>query len=396
MPKKVLLRPLLRFTAAVFLSLFLKAAPVAAGTLTTLYSFLGGIDGGVPVAGLVQDEAGVLYGVTDQGGPQDCVRPHGSSNRGCGAVFSFSPTAGLKTLVGFTGANGAHGLNTLLLDGTTLYGNTANGGADSDGVLFSVGTDGSNFTLLHQFNGTDGRTPDGTLQPGAGGVFYGITASGGPYNRGVLFSLAPDGTYTILHGFAGGADGADPNILLTSKNGTLVGSAYTGGVKSIGCPSGCGLMFSYAPSTGKYTILHSFDGNTEGGQPSLGSLGPGPTAFGVVGALFSLSRKSGLRLLPFGIDQGGESLSGPALAPDGSLIGVNGNGPNEFSASGVLYREKNGVFTDLWLFSGLSDGRTPAGQPLLGTDGTIYGTTENGGIVTGCTIGCGTIYQYTP
>jgi uncharacterized repeat protein (TIGR03803 family) len=57
------------------------------------------------------------------------------------------------------------------------------------GVLFSIGTDGSNFTVLHQFGaaGTDGTDPRGSVIS-AGGVLYGMTYSGGANNLGTIFS----------------------------------------------------------------------------------------------------------------------------------------------------------------------------------------------------------------
>jgi uncharacterized repeat protein (TIGR03803 family) len=386
-------RPCIALLAALAAS-WLAITPLRAGTLTTLYSFTGGSDGSNPSAGLVQDAAGVLYGATNHGGATQCTPHPGSSVNGCGTVFSFSQTTGFKTLVSFTGPNGEYGANTLLLSGTTLYGNTTNGGSNGDGVLFSVQTNGSGFTLLHQFSGTDGLKPDGTLQKGADGVLYGITASGGPHNEGVLFRLTSSGTYTILHAFTGGADGSDPNELLISKSGALVGSAYTGGKKSLNCPSGCGLLFAYVPATGEFAVLHTFNDVTDGATPYLGSLGTNDVAYGVAGSVFSFALPANYRnLASFNMDDGGDPYSGPALAANGSLIGTNTLGPNGSNSAGTLYQERNGVITNLYLFGGFDDGGAPAAQPLLTASGNIFGTTEDYGA--GCEE-CGTILEYTP
>ena len=55
-----------------------------AGTLTTLYSFTGGTDGGLPFAGLTEDKAGNFYGATNLGGINNC-------ESGCGVVFKLTP-----------------------------------------------------------------------------------------------------------------------------------------------------------------------------------------------------------------------------------------------------------------------------------------------------------------
>jgi len=56
----------------------------ANGKETVLHSFTDGADGGVPVAGLAMDAAGVLYGTTLGGGDATCVN-------GCGTVFKIAP-----------------------------------------------------------------------------------------------------------------------------------------------------------------------------------------------------------------------------------------------------------------------------------------------------------------
>jgi uncharacterized repeat protein (TIGR03803 family) len=173
-------------------------APLATHAQTLLYEFTGGADGAGPIGGVVQDSTGVLYGETSTGGAAGCTSKAGQPSGGCGTVYSFSSTAGLKVLASFTGANGAYGEATLTLVGTTLYGTTNNGGASDDGVVFSVQTNGTGFTLLHQFSGADGKNPTGILRQGAGGVLYGITEYGGAHNDGVLFSLKTNGTYAVL------------------------------------------------------------------------------------------------------------------------------------------------------------------------------------------------------
>jgi uncharacterized repeat protein (TIGR03803 family) len=63
-----------------FLPLFLVASSADAYTYTVLYTFTGGADGGVPIAGLTRDPSGNLYGTTLMGGTS-----------GAGVVFKLTP-----------------------------------------------------------------------------------------------------------------------------------------------------------------------------------------------------------------------------------------------------------------------------------------------------------------
>jgi uncharacterized repeat protein (TIGR03803 family) len=362
----------------------------AALAQTPLYSFTDGADGGEPVGGVVADAAGTLYGEAYIGGTTNCTSKYLPSKYGCGTLYSFSKTLGFKVLQTFTGANGAYGENTPTLVGTTLYGTTNNGGASDDGVVFSVRTDGTGFKLLHQFSGTDGENPAGILRVGAGGVLYGLTANGGPNGLGVLFSLGSNGTFSILHAFAGGSDGINPETLLISSSGTLVGSTFLGGSKSVACPHGCGVDFEYVPASGKYTILYVFD-YTNGGGGSVGSIGPGPALYGNNGqAPYSLTQAKGLvEIGKFAFGEIGTVVSGPLLAPNGTLYGVNGVGDN--TPGGLLYSAANGAVTALSTFGG-NVGENPLAQPILTSTGSLIGTTTEMGLCQDC----GVLWEYTP
>ena len=360
------------------------------GSLVPLYRFTGGADGSDPTGGLVVDTTGTLYGETVHGGAATCTSTSGQPKHGCGTVYSFSKAGGLKVLVSFTGANGAYGGNTLTLSGNTLYGTTSNGGADDDGVVFSVQTDGTGFTRLHSFDGADGEDATGTLQLGAGNILYGVAYAGGPSDDGVLYSLAPDGTYTILHAFTGGKkDGAVPTTLLTGPGGVLVGSTVEGGPYSPYCTGGCGTLFEYDPATGQYAVPYFYGNAGFGGY--IGSIGPGPTVYGNgYSVLYGINQATGATVAGTFL-QGtlGGVGSGPILDADGSLIGVSGPGP--IQPRGQLYREANGVISDLALF-GITSGDDPIAQPLLLPDGRIIGTASGEGRCESC----GTIWTYVP
>jgi uncharacterized repeat protein (TIGR03803 family) len=183
-----------------------------------------------------------LYGMTKAGGGKGGSfnaqgQPFGKKKlKPKGVMFSIDPDGTnytvLHTFFGGAddGATTDHGY--LVLDSNNvLYGMTTFGGSANNGVIFSINTDGSGFTLLHSFVGgaNDGASPLGSLLIN-GTDLYGTTASGGASNEGTVFHIATDGTsFSILHSFADNPDGRKPidNVILL--NGTLYGMTVFGG-----------------------------------------------------------------------------------------------------------------------------------------------------------------------
>jgi len=118
-----------------------ELSPSANGwTYTTLYEFTGGNDGAMPVAGLVLDSAGNLYGVTEFGGIGGCINEQGE---GCGTVFELTNSGSTWTesiLHSFRGDNdGSFPTTNLIIDRLgRLYGTTGDGGEYHRGVVFGV------------------------------------------------------------------------------------------------------------------------------------------------------------------------------------------------------------------------------------------------------------------
>jgi uncharacterized repeat protein (TIGR03803 family) len=153
------------------------------GTMTRLYSFTGGSDGGNPSACLKLGSDGNLYGTTGCS-----IFVYGSVD---GTVFRMTTNGTLTTLVTFNGTNGTDpNALTLATDGN-FYGTTSSGGDSSYGTVFQVTTNGSLTTLL-SFNGNNGAGPN-ALTLGTAGNFYGTTSSGGNSGYGTVFqnSFAP-------------------------------------------------------------------------------------------------------------------------------------------------------------------------------------------------------------
>ena len=250
------------------------------GKGTVLHTFTGGADGSGSNAGLIGDAAGNLYGTTEQGGDSSCTA------FGCGVVFKLNPdTRELTALYAFTdGADGAFPVAGLIRDAAgNLYGTTY-GGGDLDnctfvpgcGVVFKLETTGKE-TVLHTFTGkADGEGPFAGVIRDTAGNLYGTTAYGGdlkcnpPTGCGVVFKLDTTGKETVLHTFAGKADGGSPIAgVIRDTAGNLYGTTQDGGDLKCSPPSGCGVVFKL-DTTGKEMVLHTFTGGKDGSFPDAG------------------------------------------------------------------------------------------------------------------------------
>jgi uncharacterized repeat protein (TIGR03803 family) len=243
------------------------------GTETVLYSFTAGPDGARPRGGLVRNAAGDLYGTTELGGSSTC--PAESS---CGVVFKLSPSGTETVLHTFAGADGANPLAGLIQDAAgNLYGTTVYGGAHGNGVVFelircSSLPSGYEFKVLHSFTGgADGYWPFAGLVRDAAGNLYGTTLYGGVHGEGVAFKVSPTGSETVLYSFTGGTDGSQPLAgLIGDAAVNLYGTTTIGGSAAGVCDNrGCGTVFKLGP-TGTETVLYRFTGGADGLNPSAG------------------------------------------------------------------------------------------------------------------------------
>jgi uncharacterized repeat protein (TIGR03803 family) len=214
-------------------------------TETVRYSFLGGTDGWGPEAGLVRDSAGNLYGTTGGGG----------ASGGYGTVFKLDPS-GIETVL-YAFAGGMDGINPqagVVRDAWgNLYGTTSAGGdlTCNCGTVFKLDTAGTE-TVLYRFTGTDGSVPVAGVVRDAKGNLYGTTSRGGAFGYGTVFKLDKADALTVLHSFTRGADGATPNAgLVFDTAGNLYGTASQGGaVLARSCRGpihGCGVVFEIIP-----------------------------------------------------------------------------------------------------------------------------------------------------
>jgi uncharacterized repeat protein (TIGR03803 family) len=242
---------------------------------TDVHNFVFAPSGEFPLAALVEDNEGNLYGTVFEGGEY-----------GYGAVFELTPAASggwtKKTLYSFTGLqDGGSPFAGVIFDSAgNLYGTTEFGGnQDGDGGYYlSPGTvfrlspaaDGTwTETVLYDFASYagDGQWPLTGLTFDSAGNLYGTTWHGGD-GYGTVFELSPTSqgpwTETLLHTFTGNSDGAGSSGVVLDKAGNLYGVTAYGGdpyCNGLNQPYGCGIVYQLTNNgdgTWTQNILHVF------------------------------------------------------------------------------------------------------------------------------------------
>lgn len=326
-------------------------------TFTNLHSFAAfqngtNSDGANPSAGFAVG-GGTLFGSASQGGASSAgsifsIRTNGTSFTN---LYNFAP------LINGTNTGGAIPQANLILSGNMLYGAASLGGAASVGTLFRIHTNGTGFTVLHNFSpilssaqtNSDGAYPDTGLIV-AGGKLYGAAYGGGAAGSGTVFSINTNGTgFTTLHSFAPvqnntNSNGANPNFYsgFAVADGTLYGTTYNGG------NVGAGTVFSIKTNGTGFTTLHSFNPATDAANPHGGVI---------------LSSN-----LLYGTTYGG------GISNKGTIFQIATNGTS---------------FAILHKFNAALDGANPIAGVLL-LDTNLFGVTSAGG-----TSGNGTVFKYS-
>ena len=306
------------------------------GSLSVLHSFAGTDgDGANPHAGLLEGSDGAMYGTTVVGGttnfgtvfklnkdgtgyrilrkftgaPGDGVQPYGGlletangmlygttafgGSAGRGTIFMLNKDGtGYSVLRSFALMPDATGPYSGLISGSDgfLYGTTPHGGSFNFGTVFKLKADGTGYSLLRSFTGTDGdgKHAFARITEGSDGALYGTTALGGKTNQGTLFTLNKDGSgYRVVHEFNGlDGDGALPSAnanLAVGGDGVLYGTTYSGGFAD------AGTIFQLDANAGGYRVIYQFTGAEEdGANPYAGLIKAGD------GALYGTTLNAGL------------------------------------------------------------------------------------------------------
>ncbi len=402
------------FTAVAALTMTLAAQD------TILYSFYyGTADGLAPYGGLVA-RAGNLYGTCALGGAVG--QPFGSNGTvyELSPASGGGWTEKILWNFGSVAGDGSEPVAAMIFDAKgNLYGTTSKGGANGGGTVFELvaGTGGTwTEKVLYSFGAstTDGVEPGyGRLTFDAKGNLYGTTLKGGANGVGTVFELVAGagGTWTekVLYNFgAGSTDAASPYSGVTfDAAGNIYGTTANGGAFSCSTFGTCGTVYQLKPGSSGWTekILHSFNyNNTDGFDPIGGVI------FDQQGNLYGTTKWGGnfgnqngfgtvFELTPLG----GTWTETVLYSFTGSTTNADGQNPLSdlvFDAAGDLYgtTEYGGapqVGTVFALMRGAgswkeklvytfsdntTDGRNPVAGVIFDAAGNLYGTTTAGGI----------------
>ncbi len=252
----------------------------ASGKYSVLHRFTGS-DGVNPNGSLRLDLAGNLYGTTALGGDLNCQV---ESTAGCGVVFELSPRGVETVLYRFHGgSDGSIPVANLLLDHQGhIYGTAAAGGnAASAGVFFELTVNGVEtvlYTFCQESGCADGVDPTDVVRA-ANGNFYGVAlygGNGGSSGQGVIFAVSGRGAGSTLYSFCPEGlsshcpDGDNPIGPLLAAGGNLYGTTYAGGYGDGSFSSGPGVVYKLTPA-GVETVLYRFPTSyVRGGNPQGG------------------------------------------------------------------------------------------------------------------------------
>jgi len=311
------------------------------GQFSVLHSF-DRTDGSDPSAGVKLDK-GNMFGTTDSGG-----------TLGYGTVFEITAGGNFTTLYNFGSQNFGpefpDGGVTLDRAGN-LYGTSYYGGAHGWGTVWKLSRSGS-LTVLHSFDQSDGsQVAGGYLKLNKQHKLYGVASAGGKNGNGTLFEINSDDTFSVLRYFTDdGSDGCGPIGSLVEYKGALYGTASSCG------DLGNGTVWQYNLSSRKFTVLYTFRGLLDGGDPIGG----------------------------VGCQEGKKTVCAGHLYGTTQWGGAHGRGT-------VWEIDAKGKFSRLHSFCQKArcvDGENPLSRTFVDKNGNIYGTAYAGGLY-----GYGTLWK---
>jgi uncharacterized repeat protein (TIGR03803 family) len=410
---------------ALLISVFATQLP--AQTLTVLHAFTGGRDGAIPLAGLTMDASGNLYGTASKGGA------------GYGTVYKLKHAGAgwtLSPLYSFqSGADGAHPVARVVfgpngtLYGTTEYGGTPEDCTDGCGTVFNLQPQPTACTsvlcpwietILQRF--TSLAFPESEVIFDNTGDIYGTTFAGGfdapgggngcyP-DCGAVYELVPsNGSWVldVLYSFRGdsGEDGGGPiGGLIFDRAGNLYGTGSIYG----NCDYGTAFELIHSSSGWSEEQLHNFCGPA--GNPAASMIADSAGNFyGTMvgggssekGGVFTLKPSGGgwmwesVYTFPW---NGGGSAGALLMDSAGNLYGTTIEGGSNplgqcSNGCGTIFKLTpsggNWTYTELYDFTGGSDGAYPHSNLVIDANGNFYGTAGAAG-----SSGLGVVFEFTP
>jgi uncharacterized repeat protein (TIGR03803 family) len=345
----------------------------------------------------------VLHSSTIMGGEKDAARniSIGAGGLGGVAVTSGPASAGSYQVVysfgsgSGSGSDGNYPYAGLINVGGTLYGTTVYGGASGQGTVFAVSPATGAETVVYTFKGgNDGANPYANLIE-VRGKLYGTSANGGAsyYGFGTVYEVNPTtGNETVLHSFQGGSDGANPFANLIDVGGTLYGTTEAGG------PSNVGTVYVVNPATGAEKVVIAFIGGSSAANPDAGLIKVGGTLYGTSsaggasheGTVFKVNAKTSVEKVVYSFQGGsdGELPYAGLTRLGGTLYGTALGSAN---GNGTVFavNPATGAERSVYEFESGTDGANPyAGLIKVGVK--LYGTTYRGAY------GLGTLFEVDP
>jgi uncharacterized repeat protein (TIGR03803 family) len=224
-------------------------------TFTILHTFTGSPDAGYPVAGVVLDGRGNIYGATMfDGANQE------------GAVFRID-SDGEETVLHSFGTSPSDGVfpeGGLVADAEgNVYGTTGGGGTHGAGTVFKIDSKGQ-YSVVYSFKTTagDAKNPAAGLVLDKAGNLYGTSPSGGAAAAGAIYQISNKGREKVIYSFTGSPNGATSDSdLVRDSSGNLYGTTIAGGAANLGT------AFKLNPEY-QDKVLFNFPGGRRGQNPT--------------------------------------------------------------------------------------------------------------------------------
>jgi uncharacterized repeat protein (TIGR03803 family) len=372
-------------TTAVWLAISSFADPAitgaALGAVETLHEFVQSTDGGAPVNSISLN-GNSLFGSTWVGG-QD----------GGGTLWSLDTNShSFSKLYDFRSIDGTGPIGGVTFGESKLFGTTYLDGAYGGGTVWSFDLVNGSFSKLHDLNGDDGSFSNGDVAFD-GDTLYGTTRTGGLHNRGTIWSFdLSGGVFTKLHDFTGSGINSGPVGGILVQGDKLLGTTYEGGTH------GDGSIWSFDLENDSFTTLHNLWRGTDGEGASGDLTMDGTKIFGTAasggangsGTLweFDTSAAAFSVLHHFSSSTDGRVPRIDDTLRNGALFGVSIQGGANNDGTLWSFDTINSTFTTLHDFDSSIDGYEPNGGIALGSS-AIFGTTK-----WGVASGDGTIWKF--
>ena len=227
-----------------------------------------------------------------------------------------------------------------------LYGTTLFGGPSNGGVVFKILPNGTGFSVIHSFECATADNcsfvPVAGLIQGTDGFLYGTTVGSAGNISGTVFKISPDGTgFSIIHSFEGATDGVLPFAgLIQGADGFLYGTTQDGGAANRGT------VFKVLPDGTGSSVIKSFQGGPTDGRSPL----------------------AGLIQLSDGLLYGTTRFGG--TSDQGTIFKISPDGTGGFNST-VIYS---------FNCSAVGDGCLPEAGFIKASDGNLYSVAARGGV----------------